>query len=249
MKKNTRNINLELSGLHLREMGEGEESRVIEGHAVVFGVRSVNLVPWSRQREIYEVMEPGSIDEALINRSDVVLTAFHNNEKILGRSVDGKGTLKLSIDDKGVLVSCELARTQTGDEMLELIRRGDISGMSFCFTCDEDDSENGVSYEREEGLSKDGKEVWLRHVKRCTGLYDVTIAGHPAYQQTDIAQREVGEEILKHLPKPADDEAKKREQEAEEAKKREEEAKLTRARTLAYYQRETEILEFENKNK
>lgn len=244
MKRNVRQINLALSGLHIREANEGEDSRIIEGHAVVFGVRSVNLVPWSSYREVYEVMEKGSIDMDLISRSDVVLTAFHNNEKILGRSVNGKGTLRMSIDDKGLFISCELARTQTGDDMLELIKRGDVSGMSFCYTCDEDDSENGVSYEKMEERTADGKEVWIRHVKRCNGLYDVTIAGHPAYQQTDIAQRELGEEILKHLPSEGEEE--KREEDEADKQKREREEKFTRERTLAYYQRETEILEQEN---
>ncbi len=203
MGKITREIGLELCGLRLREAeGEGE-SRVIEGHAAVFGQRSVNLVPWSSLREVYEVLEPGSIDNELINRSDVVLTAYHNSEKILGRSVNGKGTLALSIDDKGLAIRCELPNTRTADEMLELIKRGDVTGMSFAFTADEDDSENGVSYEKLAEKSADGKDVWIRHVKKCTRLLDVTIAAHPAYPQTDVKQREVGEEMLKRIDSEA----------------------------------------------
>ena len=42
-----REIDIAVSGLCVREAeGEGR-SRTIEGHAVVFGVRSVNLVPHS----------------------------------------------------------------------------------------------------------------------------------------------------------------------------------------------------------
>lgn len=187
MEKNLRTIPLNVSGLHVREQG-GKQSRVIEGHAVVFGVRSVNLTPWSDSREIYEVIEPGAITKELINRSDVVLTAFHNNEKILGRSVKGKGTLALSIDKKGLFIRCELPQTATADELLVAIQRGDITGMSFAF---EDDEEKGVTMERRRIEDHDGKEVWLRHVKCITALHDVTIAGHPAYPQTDIAQREI----------------------------------------------------------
>ena len=196
MEKNLRTIPLHVSGLHVREQG-GKQSRVIEGHAVVFGVRSVNLTPWSDSREIYEVIEPGAITKELINRSDVVLTAFHNNEKILGRSVKGKGTLTLSIDKKGLFIRCELPQTATADELLEAIKRGDITGMSFAFEDDENDTENGVSMERRRFEDHDGKEVWLRHVKRITALHDVTIAGHPAYPQTDVAQREIDARIDK----------------------------------------------------
>lgn len=201
MKKIERTLNLELSGLHVREAeGEGE-SRLVEGHAVVFGRRSVNLVPWSSYREVYEVMEPGCIDMELINRSDVMLTVFHDNSKILGRSVNGKGTLQLGIDAKGVWVRCEVAKTSAGDDALESIRRGDIAGMSFAYTADEDDNEHGVSYERMQEKSKEGKEVWIRHVKKCSGLYDVTIAGHPAYQDTDVSNREVSEAMDDKLDK------------------------------------------------
>lgn len=187
--KNFRTIPLQVCGLHVREK-EGKQSRVIEGHAVVYGVRSVNLTPWNDKREIYEVIEPGSITQQLINRSDVVLTAFHNNEKILGRSTNGSGTLTLSLDKKGLFVRCELPKTVTADEILLAIQRGDIKGMSFAFNDDPEDT-NSVSMERRRNEDHDGKEVWIRHVKRITGLYDVTIAGHPAYPQTDVAQREI----------------------------------------------------------
>ena len=187
MEKILRTIPIQVSGLHVREQGD-KQSRVIEGHAVVFGVRSVNLTPWSDTREIYEIIERGAITQNLINRSDVVLTAFHDNTKILGRSVNGKGTLALSIDKKGLAIRCELPMTATADELLVAIQRGDITGMSFAF---EDDEEKGVTMERRRIEDHDGKEVWLRHVKCITALHDVTIAGHPAYPQTDIAQREI----------------------------------------------------------
>lgn len=192
IRRHQRTIPLNLSNLKVREAEDGGESRMIEGHAVVFGVRSVNLTPWEwSSRDVYEVIEPGAITQELIDKSDVVLTAFHNNEKILGRSTNGKGTLYLSLDGKGLFVRCELPKTATGDEMLEAIKRGDVSGMSFAFTDDSNDTENGVSYERMEAEKHDGKEVYVRHVKRILSLHDVTIAGRPAYPQTDIAKREI----------------------------------------------------------
>ena len=198
-KKLKRQIDLQVSELHVREAAEGEKSRTVEGYAMLFGVRSVNLTPWSSTREVYEIMEPGCLTADLLNRSDVVLTAFHNNQMILGRWRQGKGTLSLEIDHRGLKIRCTLAETATADELLSAIERGDISGMSFAFTADEEDNENGVSYERTAEQTADGKEVWLRHVKKVTGLYDVTIAGHPAYEQTTIEAREVDEFLDKHL--------------------------------------------------
>jgi HK97 family phage prohead protease len=206
---------LAISGMKVREAAEGEESRLVEGHAVVFGVRSVNLVPWSDWREVYEVMEPGCITPELINRSDVVLTAFHDNQLILGRSINGKGTLALTIDERGMKQSCEWPNTTYADNLLESLKRGDISGMSFAFEADEDDSENGVSYERLPERSKDGKEIFIRHVKRVIGLYDVTVAGHPAYPQTDIARREIDAFLDKHCKRQEDNSEGQQQREAE----------------------------------
>lgn len=225
-KKLNRQIDLQVSGLHVREAAEGEErSRTIEGYAVVFGARSVNLVPWSSYREVYEIMEPGSITNELLQRSDVVLTAFHDNTAILGRWRNGKGTLNLQLDKRGLRVECTLADTERANELLSAIERGDITGMSFAFRADEEDSENGVSYEKIEDRNAEGKEVWLRHVKKVTGLYDVTIAGHPAYEQTTVDTREVDEFLDSKVGEPAALVAK-REQEA----KAEEERKLKELR-------------------
>ena len=233
MSKQERQIELQASELHVREAGDGKKGRTVEGYAMLFGVRSVNLTPWSQEREVYEIMERGCITPDLLNRSDVVLTAFHNNQLILGRWRKGTGTLSLEIDQRGLKIRCTLAETATADELLSAIERGDISGMSFAFTADEEDNENGVSYERTNEQTADGKVVWLRHVKRVTGLYDVTIAGHPAYEQTTIEAREI-DEAIKRSCGETDEERKAREaKEAEEAAakaKVEEEAKAEEER-------------------
>lgn len=243
-KKFQRQIELQVSGLHVREAEGGERSRTIEGHAVVWGVRSVNLTPWSSYREVYEVMERGCISTELLNRSDVVLTAFHDNTAILGRWRQGKGTLNLGLDARGMLMRCTLADTERANELLSAIDRGDISGMSFAFTADEEDSENGVSYEKLDERTESGKQVWLRHVKRVTGLYDVTIAGHPAYPQTDIARREIDEffdEKLGHIETDEERQQREASEAAAKAKREEEERKLEeaaeRAREMAAFRR------------
>ena len=235
-KKLKREINLQVSGLCVREAEDGQKSRTVEGYAVVFGVRSVNLTPWSSDREVYEIMEPESITQDLLSRSDVVLTAFHNNQMILGRWRMGKGTLTLELDQRGLKIRCTLAETATADELLAAIERGDITGMSFAFTADEEDNVNGVVYEKTSERAASGKVVWLRHVKKVTGLYDVTIAGHPAYEQTSVGTREVDEfldtkigepaEILKQREaeakrKAEEDAQRKREQDEREAEERE----------------------------
>jgi hypothetical protein len=200
--------------LQLREPQEGQtESREIEGRPIVFGVRSVNLTPWSSDRKVYEILEPGCISRELLQRSDVVLNLNHNSDvvNVLGRYRNSeRDTLSLEMRGDGIDCRCELPHTNNANDTLELIRRGDINGMSFAFEDDYEDTENGVSYEKTNDV-EDGKVVWLRHVKRITGLYDVSIVTHPAYEQTSVATREQSEAIDKAI-----EEQLKREREAEE---------------------------------
>ena len=191
----------DLCGLHVREDENGQQSREVNGRAIVFGVRSVNLTPWSSTRVVYEVLEPGCLTQELINRSDVIYNLNHNSSvlNVLGRFRNSeKDTLKLELRADGVYNSCDLPQTTAANDALELIKRGDINGQSFAFEDDWEDTENGVSYERT-NETIDGKEVWIRHVKKIIGLYDVSIVTHPAYEQTSVTTRENSEAIDKAI--------------------------------------------------
>ena len=163
----------------LREAAEGGgESRTIEGYAIVFGVESRILSDyWDNYREI---IEPGAITEERLREMDIKMTMYHNREKILARSTNGEGTLKLTVDDVGVKYSFEAPNTVDGDTALELVKRGDLSGSSFMFWTDE----RNVSYERR------SDDIMLRRVKTIGMIYDMTIAADPAYEQTSVAARE-----------------------------------------------------------
>ena len=103
---------------------------------------------------------------------------------------------------------CALPRTNNANDTLELMRRGDITGMSFAFSDNPHDRES-VTYEQTNERSADGKEIWLRRVRKATGLYDVAIVTHPAYEQTSVVTREFADEIMREID--AQIEAHKRE--------------------------------------
>lgn len=165
----------------IREAQEGKaQSRTIEGYAIVFGQESRLLVDyWDAYREI---IEPGAVTADDLKGFDIKMTMYHNREKILARSNKGEGTLNLSVDEVGVKYSFEAPNTPDGDTALELVKRGDLSGSSFMYWTDE--SQN-VSYE------KTAEGVLLRHVKKISEIYDMTIAADPAYTQTNVTAREV----------------------------------------------------------
>jgi HK97 family phage prohead protease len=165
----------------------------------------------------------------------VILNLNHNSNvtNVLGRFRNTeKDTLQLTLNEDNMECRCDMPHTNNANDTLELMRRGDITGMSFAFSDDWEDTENGVSYERT-NETVDGKEVWLRHVKRITGLYDVSIVTHPAYEQTSVGTRESGEEIEKAIEEQLKREKNDNEgqqQDANEGQQREETPEEKKAR-------------------
>ena len=236
--KQVRFVPINICGLQVREDENGQQSRKVEGRAIVFGQRSENLTPWSSTRVVYEVLEEGCLSQELLNRSDVVYNLNHNNfvTNVLGRFRNtDKDTLKLVLRADGLYNSCELPETNAANDALVLIKRGDISGQSFAFEDDWEDTENGVSYERTNEMV-DGKEVWIRHVKRITAIYDVSIVTHPAYSQTSVGTREASDDIEKAIEAQINGAAGKQQQrntdEELEQQKREAEEKAMQAAAL-----------------
>lgn len=180
-----------MADLRIREAAGGEQSRTIEGYALKFGVRSRLLCDWWDY--YYEQLEPGCVTREMLDRQDIKLTMFHDRQLILARSNKGAGTLNYEVDAVGVRFWAEMPHTVDGDKALELVGRGDIAGCSFCYSTDETDSENAVSYERLKEKAEDGSDILLRHVKRIDNVYDFTLAADPAFEQTTVSRREVEE--------------------------------------------------------
>ena len=244
--KQTRFIPIEECNLQVREDANGQPSRTVVGHPIVYGVRSVNLTPWSDTRVVFEILEPGCITQDVFDRSDVIYNNNHSTriEDMIGRCYKGKGTLSIKPGERNVEISCDYPNTTVGNDTLEQIRLGNVFGMSFAFRDDWEDTENGVSYERT-NETIDGKEVWLRHVKRIVELYDVANVTHPAYEQTDVATREQSEAINKAIDEQlkrecGDDEAKKKAEEEEAAKRAAEEEAKKKAEEEEAAKREAE---------
>lgn len=192
----------------LREAPEDKNNRTIEGYAIVFGVESRMLVDY--YDDYREIIEPGAITSEDIKRMNIRMTLWHNRERLLARSNEGEGTLKISVDDTGVKYEFEAPKTPDGDTALELVRRRDLTGSSFIYWSDESSS---VRYTKD----KDG--VLLRHVNRIDEMFEMTIASDPAYVQTSVTAREIeaGGIILDTPDRKKEEEEKVREAARNEA--------------------------------
>lgn len=162
----------------MRENRKGNEiindKRTVSGYAIVFNSESVLMQKDGVQ--FNEIIEPSAITQEVIDNSDILCLLNHNEEKVLGRCNQGKGTLTLTLDEKGVKFELELPNSPLGDEVLEGIKRGDLSTCSFSFTI----SEGGDEWvKREDG-------TYLRTITDIKQLFDVSIVWHPAYEETNV---------------------------------------------------------------
>lgn len=152
------------------------DSRIIRGYAIVWDVES--RVLWDGE-EFVEVIARGAVTEELLKRSDVKALYNHKHDYLLARSVNGAGSLALTIDEHGLAFAFETPDTTWGNDVLALVRRGDLQGCSFAFTVDS----HSVAYSRRE----DG--MPLRRIERIAELYDVSVVVDPAYTQTSVSAR------------------------------------------------------------
>lgn len=169
MEKEIRN----LGNIQIRAI-EGEESRHVEGYAIVFDVESEYL-------GFYEVIERGAITQELVDNCDVFATFNHDMNKIFARSNHGEGSLTLTVDEHGLKYEFDAPHTALGDELLEYLKRGDINKSSFAFYIDPEDDE------AETWESKDG--VYFRTIHKIKEICDVSSVWQPAYSATSVSKR------------------------------------------------------------
>ena len=110
----------------ISELRSNTESRTITGYAIVFE-------SWSRDLGgFYEIIRKGAITQELINRSDVIMNVNHDNDKMVARSVNGEGTLKLTLDDIGLRFEFDAPPTSLGEELLFPLLILSSIGLNIC---------------------------------------------------------------------------------------------------------------------
>lgn len=162
--------------IELRKLENNEESRTVYGYAVVFDSPSQDI-------GFIEVIKRGAITQETIDNCDVFAKLNHEDDKILARSNKGQGSLKLTVDDKGLYYEFNAPNNDLGNTLLEHIKRGEISQSSFAFALNLDDK-NVQNWEK-----RDGK--LYRTINKIDYLFDVSPVFTPAYTATSVDKRDL----------------------------------------------------------
>lgn len=167
---------LERRGYNFEVRAEATDTgeKIITGRPIVYGSRT-DLGYFD------EIIEPGALD--MTDLTDVRFLVNHNTDMIpLARSRrnNGNSTMKFSVDMKGLnldFVKLDVENNATSRALYSAVERGDITGMSFMFSVDDEEWEN---------LESDHP---TRHIRGISSVVEVSAVTWPAYDATEINAR------------------------------------------------------------
>nr|WP_320038862.1 HK97 family phage prohead protease [uncultured Bacteroides sp.] len=177
--KNT-NIEQRYINSEIRALTTEEGSRTVEGYALIFNSLSELMQDEKTGILFKEIIAPEAITDEILKKSDIKCWLNHNEDRgILARNKFGKGSLFLSIDNKGLRYTFEAPKSALGEELLENLRRGDIDSSSFAFTIASGGDE----------LEKQSDGTYIRTIKQFDRLHDCSPVYSPAYSSTSVKCR------------------------------------------------------------
>lgn len=145
----------------------------LAGYAAVFNDASVPL-PFK------ESIAPGAFRKTLDETPDVRMLINHEGLPVARTKND---TLKLYEDERGLRFEADLADTQEGRDIYELVKRGDVDQMSFAFRV------------IRQKWNDDRSRRVLTEVSLADG--DISVVTYPAYPTTTVEAREHLKEAIK----------------------------------------------------
>ena len=135
------------------------EGNTIRGYAAVYNSDS----EW--MGGFYEQIATGAFDDVLDNDTRAYFN--HDENLLLGRV--SSGTLRIGTDARGLYYEVDLPNTSYANDLVELMKRGDVNQSSFAFLI-----------ERDRWEERDGKTY--RIIEKVSRLLDVSPVSQPAYE-------------------------------------------------------------------
>jgi HK97 family phage prohead protease len=147
---------------------------VIVGYGAVFYNPDDPGTEYEAWKGIAERVARTAFDRALKDKDDVRGLFNHDPNFVLGRTT--AGTMRLSVDKRGLRYEIDVADTQAGRDVVTSIGRGDLDGSSFSFNVDD------------QGWDESNAKRPVRVIKSVR-LFDVGPVTFPAYEATTTGLR------------------------------------------------------------
>lgn len=122
--------------------------------------------------EFREIIRPGAFTKTLKDRRGQFLLYGHKSDNVLARTLNGTMTLHEASD--GLRFKADIIDTQLGVDVLKLVKRGDVNGMSFGFVT------------RADKWNTAGRgELPLRELLDLE-IDEISVVSFPAYRTTSV---------------------------------------------------------------
>jgi HK97 family phage prohead protease len=155
------------------ETREENTSPKIQGYAALFDVETEIRTFFGSFKES---IAPGAFKRSIESGRRVVSCFNHDLNLVLGSTTGG--SLKLTEDQRGLWLEVEPPDTQVGRDVVEYIRRGDVTGQSFMFTIT-----------REQWTFSEKKDELDSRTILEVELFEAGPVLMPAYEETSIGLR------------------------------------------------------------
>jgi len=174
-QKNDREYRNMIMEVRTAEEPSQDEQMIVRGYASTFD--EPYTLYESDSWRLDEVVDARAFDNT--DMSDVIMQYDHEGRVFARISND---TLKVTPDERGLLIEADLGGTELGRQLYEEIRGGYTNKMSFGFTVDDDEVLD---------TKEDGKALTVRTIKSVRKLYDVSAVSLPANDATSISVRKL----------------------------------------------------------
>jgi HK97 family phage prohead protease len=134
------------------------------GYALTFNTPSTDLGGFT------ETIAPDALDRTKAEQPDLRALVDHDPRLLIGRN--SSGTLRYAVDSHGLKVNISPPNTQAGHDIVELVGRRDVTGMSFSFVTFVDDWEQ--------------KGAKMIRTLRDIRLREVSAVSFPAYLSSSV---------------------------------------------------------------
>lgn len=157
--------------------GDDPKAMIVEGKAITFNDETFLFRDNWAGKDVYEKIDSHALEGADMN--DVFLK-YNHSDQIMVMARTKNRSLTLIPNPDGLHIRAELANTSAGRDLYELVRRGDIDKMSFAFSIEQersDETDERITYT----------------VMKIRKLYDVAAVPLPAYDNTQMYARRLGD--------------------------------------------------------
>ena len=153
---------------------EDEKGKVIEGRPIVYD--SMTDLGFCQ-----EIIEAGALDNT--DLTDVRFLVNHDISKIplaRSRKNNESSTMQLGVDEQGLVIRVylDIENNTEARNLYSAIQRGDITGMSFMFSI-EDEAWEGLDTEKP-----------THRIRAISSVVEVSAVTFPAYEDTEIYARD-----------------------------------------------------------